>query len=822
MRKFLKYFLILILIFACIYSFAQIQGTKIIGKVTDASSGEPLPFVNIIFKGTTVGTVTDFEGKYSIVTNKPSDTLISSYLGYITGKKPVIKNKFQTINFEMKPVVMNLDEVVIYPGENPAMIIFKKIIKNKQFNNKKRYDFYQYEAYNKIEFDINNIDENFKNKRIFRPVKSIFNFVDTSIVNGKIYLPFFLSESISEIYYREKPRSTKEIIKATKVSGIENQSVSQYLGKMSVDIDIYEDNIKFFEKSFISPIADYAPAFYKYYLMDSTFIGNKWCYKIMFKPRNKQDLAFVGNFWVADTTFAIKKIEMRAVAKANINFINDIVCNQEFSLFENKYWMLTKDEFIVDFNMLQDSSKGFFGKRNISYKNYIFNQPMSDEFYSKPTNTIVENDSFTKSDEYWEKARHDSLTKNEKAIYSMVDSMKHIHFVKTWISYIQMFVTGYKVWKKVELGPYFSVYSFNQIEGNRVRIGGRTSNSFSKKIMFDAYTAYGTKDETYKYGGGFIYMLHKSPREDFGASYKNDLEQLGQSPNAFSEDNIFASAFRRGSSNKLSFVKQTKAYYEKEWFTGFSNTLSFYQRIISPMGLPTFILNNFGTPEQKKTLTTFEVIIGTRFAYQEKFLMGEFERISTGTKYPIFSLNYTLGIKNFLNSEYNYHKAVFSIEHWFYFKPYGWAKYIIEAGKIFNTLPYPLLKLHEGNETYYFDEYSFNMMNYYEFASDEWVSLYYTHHFDGFFLNRIPLIHKLKWREVFYAKGIIGELGEKNIKYSNLPDNLYGLKKPYFEAGVGIENILKILRVDAIWRLSHLDHPDIAKFGVRASLVFSF
>jgi hypothetical protein len=823
--KYKKHLLIIILLAFCLPFISVGQITKIMGKVSDADTKEPIPFVNISFKGTTIGTTTDFDGKYSLETKHAGDSLTASFVGYIPRSKKIQKNKFQTINIELKTANINLSEVVIKPGENPAEILLRKIIKNKENNDCEKLEAYQYETYNKIEIDMNNITEEFKKKRVFKHFQFIFDNVDTSTVNGISYLPVFITESLSDIYYRKSPKSKKEIIKATKVSGVENESISQFLGDLYQNVNIYDNYIKLFEKNFVSPVANFGLIFYKYYLIDSTFIDNQWCYNIMFKPKRKQELTFTGNFWVHDTTFAIKKFKIRAASDANINFINNMVCIQEFKRINNKYWMLSKDKLVIDFNITKNSKNivGFFGKKTTYYKKFVFNQLKDDKFYSTPVNVNIETGSLNRSKKFWLKHRHDSLSKNERAIYKMVDSVKTIPAFKTYVDIIRIITTGYKLWGNIELGPYFTTYSFNEVEGNRFRIGGRTSNAFSKKAELNAHLAYGTKDEKIKYGGGYIYMLSKNPRRDFGSSYKYDIEQLGQSENAFREDNILASVLRRSPSDKLSMVKEFKVFYEHEWFPGFSNTIDMVYRDIYPVGSSKFKFLQGNTSEEKNTITTSEVWVNTRFAYKEKYIMGEITRTSLGSKYPIFELQYIYGIKNLWQSDYEYHKLQLNVRHWFNIGTIGWSKYIIQVGRICGKLPYPLLKLHEGNETYSFDEYAYNLMNYYEFISDKYLSVYYTHHFDGFFLNKIPLMRKLKWREVVFSKGVVGSLEDKNDpKNSNAPETLSALGKPYFEAGVGIENILKILRIDAVWRLSYLDKPDITKFGVMATLQLSF
>jgi len=808
------------------------QKTKVMGKVIDVVTREPMPFVNVYIRGTTTGVRTDFNGEYALEFTINADSLVASFVGYVAVVKPIVQHKFQTVDFEMFQNKVNLGEVVIRPTTNPAEILLKKIIENKKNNNGEGAEAYQYETYNKIEFDANNISEDLKDKRMLKPFQFIFENIDTSTVNGKSYLPLFLTESLSDVYFRKSPKSKKEIIKASKISGVDNESIAQFMGDMYQNVNIYNNYVVIFDKNFVSPIANFGLGYYKYYLTDSSYIGNKWCYKIMFKPRRKQELTFTGNFWVCDTSFAIKKIDMRIPDDANINFINDLVTIQEFDKIDGKYWMLTKDKLITDFNILNNTKNnlGFYGTKTTTFKKYIFNQPKDDAFYNTPMNIIVEDGSTKKDEAFWKENRHNTLSKDEKAVYKMVDTIQTIKIFKTYVNIIKTIVMGYYVWGNFELGPYFNVISFNEIEGARIRFGGRTSNKFSTKLMIDGHIAYGTKDETFKYGGGFLYMLNKNPRKSVGASYKYDIEQLGESQNSFITDNILASLLRRSPNNKLSMVKEFKSTYENEWFSGFSNNFSFTYRDIFPLGSTNFkFLSGNDQPEVKQSITTSEISVNTRFAYNEKFVFGEFERTSMGTEYPVVELKYGYGIKKILAADYEYHRLQLGIDHWFNIASFGWSKYLVEVGRIWGTQPYPLLKLHEGNETRVFDDYAFNLMNYYEFVSDKYLSFYYLHHFEGFFLNKIPLMRKLKWREVASVRGLIGSLDEKNRQYNhnylhefNSSEHMYEVNKPYFEAGVGVENILKIFRINAVWRLSYLDHSNISKFGILGTMQIYF
>ncbi len=821
-------------IFLCLVSItAAYSQTKVTGKVVDFDTREPLPFVSIAFKGTTVGTTTDFDGNFQLSTDKSVDSLLASYVGYNRGAKKVRPGQSQILNFELKKFSIGLQEIVIKPGENPAHPILRNVIKNKDRNDKDKLSAYQYEVYNKIEFDLNNISEDFKDKKVFKPFAFVFENIDSTSVGEKPYLPMFISETLSDFYYQRDPKKRKEVIKASKISGVENTSVSEVMGDMYQNVNIYDNSILVFDKSFISPISDNGFFYYRYYLIDSMTIGNKWVYQIQFMPKRKQELTFTGNMWINDTTFAIKRLEMKIAEDANINFVKALNVVQDYKHVDGA-WMLAKDRLVIDFEVRKDKM-GIYGRKTTSYKDFQINKPKEKEFYDKTPDVSMVEGADQKDMAFWETARHDSLSKNEKKIYAMVDTIQTLPAYKTYVDIITIFVSGYKDLGKFEFGPYYNTYSFNKVEGNRFRVGGRTTNAFSRWYELNGYVAYGTLDKEFKYSGGFRTFITKKPRQIISGNYKKDVEILGQSQNAFTTDNILASLLRRQPLNNMTRLDQYSGSYELEWFEGFNNKISLFNRRLTPLG--TFRYEEI-TPENTlkvvPSLITTELRLLTRFAWHEKYLKGEFERVSLGTVWPVLQLQYTLGLKGVFKSGFTYHKTSLNVNDRIRINPIGYTDYIIEVGQVWGKVPYPLMELHGGNETYTYDPFAYNMMNYYEFASDQYASLSVYHHFDGFFLNKIPLMRKLKWREVATFKGLAGSVRNSNVNLFLFPNSLSTLQRgPYYEAGAGIENIFKIFRIDALWRLSYIDKDyvnnyetrtgrKISTFGIRGSLQLSF
>jgi hypothetical protein len=579
-----------------------------------------------------------------------------------------------------------------------------------------------------------------------------------------------------------------------------------------------------FNKDFVSPISDNGFFYYKYYLEDSLFIGSTRCYQIRFKSKRPQELCFSGNMWISDTTWAVKRLEMSIPKDANINFINAANIVQEFTQVDST-WMLSKDRLVIDFAM-NKNQVGIYGRKTTSYKDFKINQPKETKFYEFGDKIVVEDSALLYSNDFWDKNRHDSLSIREKKIYHMIDTIKTLPVYRTWVDVLTIFVSGYKVVNNFEIGPYFNLVSYNRVEGLRTRFGGRTSSKFSRWYELQGYVAYGFKDEKFKYSLGFKSFISKKPhRQLIGMTYKSDYEILGQSQNGFSQDNIFASLFRTSPLTNLTRVDQTYAWYEREWVDGLTSKVTLIGRTITPLIANAYTYyKNDGSIATKENIRNTEVRLNMRFAYKEKFISGDFSRISLGTKWPVMQVTYAKSLQNAFRGEYDYQKVVLNVSDRIrLISLLGYTDYTAEVGKIFGAVPYPLMELHGGNETYVYDYMSFNMMKYYEFASDQYASVGLFHHFEGLLFNKVPLLKKLKWREVVTCKALWGSVNEKNRRTLIFPTTLNALgNEPYVEITAGIENIFKVFRIDALWRSTYLRPKAIDNFGVKFGFQLAF
>ncbi len=802
------------------------QKTKVTGIVKDSVTNEPLPFVNVFFNSTKVGVTTNIQGEFVIETFYATDSLVISFIGYKKLKVPINKDHSQHLEILLNESFTALEEITIISSDiNPAHAIINNVIKNKKINNREKLDAYQYEVYNKIQFDINNLTEDFKSTKAFKKFNFIFDNVDTA--GGKEFLPLFVTESLSDYYFRKSPKTHKEIIKASNVSGVDNESISQFTGDMYQQVNIYDNYLTIFRKNFISPISKQCMSYYKYYLIDSLNVDGYWCYQLDFVPKRKGELTFDGTLWVHDTTYAIKKVSSTISKEANINFVNNLKVTQTFNQVEKEVWMLTKDELFIDFQWTK-KALGFYGRKTTSYNNFIINQLKEEPFYAGAENIFIADSASKRDEKYWKRNRHDTLTNQQQEVYKMIDTLQQLPVMRTYADVIYLLATGYKIFGKFEVGEYTSLYSFNEVEGHRFRGTIRTSNNFSTRIELSAFGAYGLNDNTFKYGGSSRFFITKKPRRLVQIVFKKDVEQIGISSNAYNNTGVVSSLFRRNPFNKFIFNTETRISYTREWFHGFSSNILFRNSILQPIGIINFTnIDPVGVETNIDRINSSEITLQTRFAYNEKYISGEFDRVSLGTKFPILEFNYGYGIPNLLGSQYEFHRLKFSFKHKVPLGILGKFNYQFSLGKIFGDVPYPLLEVHPGNETWSYNDEAFNMMNIGEFISDEFVSAKIENHFDGLILNKIPFLKKLKWREVVALQGVWGRLTNNTFSTMELPDFSKSLeKKPYLESSLGIENIFKFLRIDVIWRLSYLNNDfegiKVAPFGIRAKLQFDF
>ncbi|MBL1279729.1 MAG: carboxypeptidase-like regulatory domain-containing protein [Fluviicola sp.] len=819
--------LLLFLLFS-LSTFAQ--KTIVDGVVTDQLTGEPMPFVTVRFQNSKIGAFTDTLGHYSFDTYYATDSLEFSFSGYLRVRKFVELDKSQTINVVLPILSTDYQEVTVKaPDEFPSTVLHKKVIANKKINNKEKLDSYEYEVYNKVQLDLNNIGEKFQEREVVKRLDLIMDYLDEE-ENGTSYLPVILSESVSNYYYKKTPRKKKEFVKASRISGIENLELNQFLGDMYLNVNIYDNNLILFNKSFISPVSNFARNFYRFYLEDSMFIDNYWCYQLKFTPKRTGDMTFEGEMWIHDTTYAVKQFTMNISPWTNINYVQGLYIEHKFEQVEDEVWMLTSEKMIADLKITKKTKAyGLYGRRSSSRTNYKINHERPLSFYSSKSTVEISDSANLRSDEYWAAIRHEPLSKQEAGINGMVDSLNNLRFFKVLKNTLYLATTGYYPLGKIELGSAFSLVSFNQVENLRLGLALRTSNKFSKRIELGGRVAYGFGDEQFKYGASMRFNITPKKRGMLIAYYNYDLEQIGQAQSAAAVSSTFGAILRTGPLDKLTFVQKAGVNLEKDIRKDIILFGGFEWKEYTAVGLANYLRPNPNTliDDTITTLQTTELTARFRWAKDEEFISGSFDRTSIRSKYPIFAIQGIFGVKDLFGADYNYQKIDVFIEHQVNIGILGRIKYGINAGKIFGNAAYPFLKVHEGNQSFWLSNNAFNKMDFFEFVSDQYISGIVENHWDGLFFDRIPLIKKAKLRLVTTAKFVYGQRSARHSELMRIPNFTKDFgNTPYVEVAAGIENIFKLGRVDVFWRLTHLDPgvrvTDLAAFGVRAKYYINF
>ncbi len=810
------------------------QSTRVRGRVTDME-GNPLSFASVVFKGTTVGMMTDEEGLFSLETREAVDTLQVMMMGYISQERAVKRAAYSEHHFKLQTADFAIDQVVVTPGENPAFPILDRVIERKKRNNPDHYDSYTTDTYTKMELGLTNIKEEFKNKRMQRNFGFIFEYVDTSALTGRRYLPAMISETKADYYHALSPSVDREVIRANRVSGVEDTfSIAQFTGQMPGNVNFYHNFIDIFNVRFASPLADGGRMFYNYFLIDSLEIEGRKSYKIRFHPRSLASPVLDGEMHIDAESYALKNVSARLPRRSNINWIKHLVLENENELVDSLHWMRRRDRVQAEFTIsLRDSSKltSFIGTREVAYRNTRIGVEIPEEVLRMDNNVYVEAREEVQDDAFWNEVRPYALSEREQGIYHMVDSIQRAPLYRNIYTTINMFIVGHYNTKYIGIGPYYKLASFNDLEGFRPQLGGRTTANFSRRVRLSAYGAYGTKDERWKGGAGAELVFGKRLTRKLTIRGAHDVMQLGAGANALTESNILSSIFSRGD-QRLSMVDRGEIQYEHEWIHGVSTFLTgqmrrIYSNRYVPMALPGDEVRLI------ESVDDASVSVGVRLSKNEKIYRSAFDKNSLGSIYPILTLSATAGLKNVLRDSPEYYRVDGSIFYRPELPPLGHSEIMLQAGQIWGDVPYPLLKLHEGNGTYFYDPYAFSCMDYYEFASDRWVACFFEHHFGGVLLGKIPLLKRLKLREVLVAKGVWGTLSEQNDGSATntpaplrFPVGLGSVSKPYFEAGFGIENIFRLVRVDFIWRLSHREAvpggPKPQNFSINASLHLDF
>jgi len=805
--------------------------TKVAGKVVD-ETGAPMPYVNIVFTGSTRGTITDEKGKFYLQSDKTYTSITLAFLGYKT-LTVAVKPRDLNLFIKMEPEAQTLQTVNLVAGKpknkgNPAVDILRKIWKHKKRAGLGAFDYYEYDKYEKIEFDLYKVDSQLIRTPFMRGLEFVFDYVDTSRITGKAFLPIFINEAYYKVYGKNiPPPAVREDLIAHKASGVKNNEfVNLYIKDIYVRYNIYNNFITVFGKEFISPLSKLGPSTYYYVLTDTARIDGKISYNIVFYPRRKRDLAFRGDMWVADSLFSVQEISMYMSESANINWIKDFYLEQSFDLINDSIALLKRDFVMTELGMENlENAPDLLIKKTTWHKNFRFNRPRSPDFY-KEEKSIYDPSIYNKNEIYWKKIRPEKLNANEEGIYQMLDSLKQTPKFRRMQDLATIIGSGYVYVKYFDFGPVFSVIGYNDVEGVRLRAGGRTYFDTNDRWRIEGYAAYGTKDKRFKFGIGGKALLDIKRRWMAEAGYRRDVEQIGVSLTMIEDDILsrsFASSsvFATGDKTKLTFVKIFDANMSVMPIKNLELKTGFDYKYLGSAH-PRFSLDYVGKDGLVHPFVHQpEIYFQIKATPKRKTAGYGVKLYPVNGNYAVFLIRYARGFSRGKAEAFDYHKVQLFFDKPFRIGAIGKLSLRFETGKTFGTVPLGLLNVVPGNQSFFYVRNAFQLLNYYEFITDRYVSIRLKHNAGGRIFSKIPLLKKTKWRELFFFNGVWGDISEQNKKINASGIRYQAPKKPYYEYGAGITNIAKVLEFDAFWRGNYF-RPDAPNFFVKLNFTLDF
>lgn len=854
--KYIKSFLLFLLLGCCISVSAQ----NIQGVVTDSLTNEPIPYLSVFYEGKGVGSITDNDGNYKVETRKGWNKLTFSAVGYVTKVVNIIPGVTKNLNVRMRPDDIMLDEVVVKPKRekysrknNPAVELMKKVIAHKKNNKLSENDYYQYNKYQKITMSLNDVTPEMLEKGMYKKMPFLKDQIELCEETNKFILPISVDETASQKIYRKHPKSEKTIIKGMSSTGVNElfatgDMLSTVLKDVFTDVNIYDNDIRLLQYPFISPISSSdAISFYKFYIMDTTFVDKDKCFHLTFVPNNSQDFGFTGHLYVlADSSYTVKKCTMNLPKKSGVNFVDNMDIIQEFEQLPNGEWVLKTDDMIVEMTLMK-IMQGFQIRRTTRYSDYAFDE-LPQQLFKRKGAEIKEADAMMRGDDFWNQYRPVPLTQTESSMDMLVKRLEQMPGFKYVIFVLKAFIenfveTGTKERpSKVDIGPVNTMISNNYIDGLRLRMSAQTTANLNPHLFFKGYYAYGFKDHRSKYMGEVEYSFNKKeylprefPKNSITFSYQYDVMSPTDKFLKTDKDNVFVS-FKTSTVDQMSYVRNIALKYENETQFGLKTTVEVKHSTDEPTGGLAYITN-----DDQKTLVpeiqTMEASLAFRYAPGETFVNTKQRRIPVSFDAPVFTLSHTAGFKGVLGGEYNYNLTEIGLYKRFWFSSWGKIDMFVKGGAQWNKVPFPLLIMPAANLSYILQRETFNLINNMEFLNDRYASLDVSWDLNGKIFNRIPLLKKLKWREAIGFKMLYGHLTDKNNPMKHPGDSELFLfptrdgrptsfvmdpKTPYMECSVGIHNIFKILHIDYVRRLNYLDHPDANKWGVRFMVMMTF
>ena len=844
-RLFLQHILCLLMVATALVAAGQQQAvTQITGLVRDSVSHEGIPHASISLVGTTEGTLATVGGGFTINSRARFSRLRVTAIGYKPREVEVKTGQGSVVLIDLEPTGVELGEVVVRKGKekyskknNPAVDMIKKLRERRDDNDPLRHQHYGYWQYERMMFGFGDVED-----LVGKPQEQqwIEQYADTSMLTGKRVLPISVKETVARDYYCRDPHRHKQLILGTRSAGLDERldqtNVKKVLDDFMGEIDIFQNDVTLLTNRFVSPLSRIAVDFYKFYLNDTVVVDGERCAVLSFVPFTPQTFGFLGRLYVSleDTTMFIKRVSMGVPHDINLNYVERMSIEQDFERAPDGSRLKVSDNVEVSLRLLP-SLPVVFARRETAYRNHNFERPEGGIFNFEPQQSVGGNANFM-PDEFWQEYRPAGV---RTTTATMAGLMKRLRGSKVFywaervvVALVNGYVPTARV-SKVDLGPLNTLISGNSLEGVRLRVGGMTNVNLSRHWFARAHMAYGFKDEKFKYMASVEYSFtpkksldQEFPIHSLRLSHRYDVDKLAQHYLYTNPDNVFLT-LRRHKDVRMQYLRTTRLEYRKEWYNHFSIAVGMEHNVHEATPYVPFIYKD-GRQRQSYTQAGFTVQL--RFAPGETFYQARSYRIPINMDAPIVTLTQTYMPRGFLGSLHELNKTELGLQKRFWFSAFGYADVIIKGEKVWSRVAYPDLLMPNVNLSYTIQPESYALMKPMEFVGDQALSWDLTYWGNGVLMNRLPLVKRLRLREVLTLRGVWGSLSDKNNPQE--ASSLFRFPadapcqpmcgKPYVEAGVGLDNIFTILRVDWVWRLTHRDHAGTDRHGIRFQLHFNF
>ncbi|MBQ3788710.1 MAG: carboxypeptidase-like regulatory domain-containing protein [Bacteroidales bacterium] len=844
MRILLKYkpLLLLLLLLAPVVAEAQGTVTAVQGRVRDAETNEPIPFVQIVFEGTTIGTETDMDGKFSISNTQGLTKLQFRMMGYEAQTFKAVQGKTKKrVTVKMVPRGKTLQAVEITAKKggsrysrkhNPAVELVKKVIAHKEENRLEHVDQYHRQVYERLSMSLDDFNPDFEGKRIWRKLNFLEKYIDETEFDATPILCVSMREALAEESYRKDPSLKRRLVKGKRMEGLdevmEDEGMDANIQAMFTPVDIYDGDIELMLNHFTSPLSPVlAVTFYKYYITDTTFVDGQKCVELSFVPANQQSYGFTGRMYVSldpDSTFALTKYVMTVSPHVNLNFVRDLSIVQTFHRDSVGHYLPYRCDTYGRMYISKRIQELYVHQMRV-YTEYDLSDTadmLADSLFSVFEHEVVlpRKDLLRYKSEF-NARRPVKLTAKETVLDSMWIELRRLPEFRILKATGEVLASGYipthrkRSESRFDLGPVFNFLSYNHQEGWRVRLGGMSKATLSPRHFLEGYVAYGFRDQRPKTNLTYTYTfddkdrhVHEAPYSSISLNATYELETPGQSYDNFDRDNIFSSSDKE---LNVQYVAQALLRFRKEWKSHLRFDTWLAARRYEPAGSLEYLQYQAdGSLKRVDYFTEGEFHVGLSFT--PNFAAGTRRRETQSNlrrDAPTISLSHNV---NLVDGETLIQSTSFSADKRFWLSSFGHIDAKVVSGVIWNRAPYTRLYIPSGNANLFLATNAFNTMRPMEFIMDQYVAFFATYHLKGWILNRIPLINRLRLREVVGFNFLYGGLSNKNDFYSD-PTGLYKMPEgtqafgttPYMEYSIGVENILKFLRVDFVRRLSYLD-----------------